>query len=111
MKTAQKYGKMSSYSEIRAGLYGYCQARTIKVLIGNRTRGSWLVELPLLRPVTPIHNYKVFSKEAAIVKETLDIKNECKGSGSRPARLVCLISVATPITHHSPDRQDINQYC
>ena len=65
IKTAQKYGKMSSYSEIRAGLYGYCQARTIKVLIGSRARGSWLVELPLLRPVTPIHNYKVFSKETA----------------------------------------------
>ena len=106
MKTAQKYGKMSSYSEIRTGLYVYCQARTIKVLIGSRARGSWLVELPLLRPVTPIHNYRVFSKEVAIVKGAPNIKNECKRRGSRPARLGCLISVATPITnpsHHSPD--------
>ncbi len=104
MKTAQKYGKMSSYSEIRVGLYVYCQARTIIVLIENRARGSLLVELPLLRPVTPIHNYRVFSKEAAIVKETPNIKNECKGRGGRPARSV--VSSALPpqsLTHHSPD--------
>ena len=45
--------------------------RTSQVLSGTRDCGSLLVELPLLRPVTPIHNYGVLSKEAAIVNGTL----------------------------------------
>ena len=83
----------------RVGLFVYCRDRTIKVLSGRRARGSSLVELPLRRPVTPIQSYEVFSKESAIVKEMPNIKNECEGCGSRPVRLDCLISVATPLTN------------
>lgn len=95
----------------RVGLSVYCQGRTIKVLNWRRTRGSWLVELLLRRPVTPVHSYELFSKEPAMVKETPDIKNECKGRGSRPVRLGCLISASAPIARHLPDWDDKNQYC
>jgi hypothetical protein len=104
-------GKRIAKVRFRVGLFVYCQARTTKVLNGKRARGSWFVELLLLRPVTPVHSYEVFSKDSAMLKETSNLKNKYKGPSGRPVKLGGFISAVAPRRRHVPDWDDINQYC